>query len=116
MNKEFFLTQLDQLHSSYLVLYSLGGLAIVAGILFQSGLIGWLLRIVGQLVRRSIRNGFILWERLFAWASWPLFLTLVLGVLALGWVAAGHLPGSGERRLGSPPFFVDACLFLGLHR
>ncbi len=49
---------------------------------------GWF----GHIVRRSIRQGFLLWERLFAWASWPLFLAIVLGLLAVGWAAAGYLP------------------------
>jgi hypothetical protein len=88
-----FLVRLDQLGSSYLILVTLGLVVIVAGILFQIGLIGWLFNAVGSIIRWTVRKGFQIWERLFAWASWPLFLTVVLSLLGVGWLAAGHLPG-----------------------
>lgn len=49
---------------------------------------GWL----GYIVRGSIRRGFLLWERLFAWASWPLLLAITAGLLTVGWAAAGFVP------------------------
>jgi HEAT repeat protein len=84
---------LDQIHSSYLLLATLAALGLVAGVLFHLGLIGWVLRVFGVVVGGGIRQGFLLWERLLSWASWPRFLAIVLGFLVVGWVAGGPLPG-----------------------
>ena len=88
-----FLLRLNQLDSSYLVLLSVVGIGLAAGILFYTGLLGWASRGLGFIIRASIRHGFLLWERLFAWATWPLFLAVVLGLLGVGWVTAKVLPG-----------------------
>ena len=90
--KESLLIHLDHLNSSYLILLTVAGVGFAAAILFYTGLLGWALRMVGHVVRGSIRQGFLLWERLFAWAPWPLFLAIVLGLLTVGWAAAGFLP------------------------
>src|SRR5689334_5212534 len=89
--KHSFLIRLNQLDSSYLVLFCLAGLGLAAAILIYAGLFGWLFGVLGLVIRTSIRKGFLLWERLFAWASWPLFLATVLGLLVVGWAAAGHV-------------------------
>ena len=93
MGKGSFILRLDQLDSSYLVLVSLALLALIAGIFFQIGLIGRLVDAIGRIIRASVRNGFRVWERLFAWASWPLFLAIVVAWLGVGWLAARQLPG-----------------------
>src|SRR3954462_10681550 len=93
MNASSWFVELERVHSSYLLLAMLAGLALAAGVLYQVGLIGWVLRGLGLVVRGGIREGFRLWERLLAWASWPLFLALVFGFLILGGVAGGPLPG-----------------------
>src|SRR4051794_14112277 len=93
MDNPRWLIDLDRVHSSYLVLATLGLLGVVAGVLFQVGLLGWLLRAIGAAVRWGIRAGFRLWERLFALASWPVFLLLVLGLVGTGWAAADAAPG-----------------------
>src|SRR3954451_11606337 len=85
--------ELEHIHPSSLLLATLAGLTLAAGVLYQVGLIGWALRGLGLVVRGGIREGFRLWERLLAWASWPLFLALVFGFLILGGVAGGPLPG-----------------------
>jgi hypothetical protein len=76
--KDSFLIHLNQLDSSYLVLLSVAAVGFAAAILFYTGLLGWVLRLIGYAVRGSIVQGFLLWERLFAWASWPWFLATVL--------------------------------------
>jgi HEAT repeat protein len=91
--KESLLIHLNQLDSSYLVLLSLAGLGIAAAILIYAGLATWIFCVLGRVVRGSIRRGFLLWERLFAWASWPLFLAIVLGLVLAGWAVAGSAPG-----------------------
>jgi HEAT repeat protein len=103
--------ELDQVHSSYLILATLAALGLAAGVLFQVGLIGRVLRILGFVVRGSVRQGFLLWQHLFAWASWPLFLAIVLGLLVLGGTAGRHVPGLTVACALVPLFMgVTACL------
>lgn len=114
------LAELDQLHSSYLILETLAVLALAAGVLFYIGFIGWLLRVVGVLVRAMVRSGFLVWERLFAWARWPAFLAIVLGLLVLGCAEGEALPGLAIF-CGAVPLFMGAtaCLayiFIDLER
>ncbi len=78
------------------------------------------MRVFGLLVTGCIRNGFLLWERLLAWASWPQFLAIVFGFLFVGGMAAGPLPGS-RVLCGLAPLFMGmiACLaymFIDLER
>ena len=93
MNTSSWFAELEHVHSSYLLLATLAGMVLAAGVLYQIGLIGWVLRGLGMVVRGGIRQGFLLWERLLAWASWPLFLAIVFGFLVVGGVAGGSLPG-----------------------
>ena len=92
MHPRSWLVELDELHASYLILLSLAALALVAAGLFYVGLLGWALKQFGRAVRWSVRLGFLTWERTLAWAAWPLFLAIVLGLLLLGWLVAGHVP------------------------
>ena len=112
--------ELNRVHSSYLVLSALAALALVTGILVRFGLLGWVMRVLGFAVRWSMRRGFLLWERLLSWASWPLFLAIVFGFLAVGGVAGGLVPGL-RIVCGLAPLFmgVIACLaymFIDLER
>ena len=103
--------RLDQLSSSYFVILFLTLIAIAAGFLFRIGVIPWGLRVFAYLVRTSIVGGFRLWERLFAWASWPLFLTIVLSFLFVGWACSGTLPFLTLLCAVVPLFMgVTACL------
>lgn len=111
---------LDQIHSSYLVVLSLAALALTAGILFQIGLVGWVLRVLGFVVKGTIRQGFLLWARLLSWASWPVFLAVVFGFLVTGMVVGGLVPGL-KVFCGLAPLFMGvlACLaymFIDLER
>jgi hypothetical protein len=111
---------LDQLHSSYLILFTVAALALAAGILFYIGLLGWVIQILSVVVRGTVRWGFLLWARFLAWARWPVFLAVVLGLLAGGCAAGSAFPGL-VIVCGLVPLFmgVTACLaymFLDLER
>jgi len=82
----------DQVRSSTLILLSLVFLGVFVGGIYWLGVINWILWVVGVVIRGGIRLGFRTWERLLAWASWPLFLAVQLGLLAAGVLAAGPLP------------------------
>jgi hypothetical protein len=103
--------RLEQADPSYLLLAAIAGTSLLAGILYQIGLIGWVLRGFGFVVRGAIRKGFLLWEHLLAWASWPVFLAIVFGFLLAGGVAGGPLPGL-RVVCGLAPLFMGliACL------
>ena len=85
--------RLEQAQTSYLLLATLTGTGIAVGALYRLGVVGWALRVLGHAVRGGIENGFLLWERLFGWASWVEFLVIVIAFLMMGGVAGGALPG-----------------------
>ena len=70
------LAALERVHTSYLLLGILAGVSLAALVLFKIGLIGWVLRCFGALVRASIRGGFRVWEYLLGWANWEQFLAI----------------------------------------
>ncbi len=88
-----YLLDLDRLGSSYLLLLSFLVLGVVAGLLFWVGWVGMALQFVQAIVRAGIQRGFRWWQRLLAWAHWPLFLGMVLVLLVVGGVAGGPVPG-----------------------
>ncbi len=119
MNDSWF-ARLERVDTSYLLLATLAGTALAASILYQIGLIGWALRAIGLVVRECIRRGFLLWERLLAWASWPRFLAIVVGFLVAGGMAGGPWP---DLRVlcGLVPLFMGvitclAYMFIDLER
>src|SRR3954466_1941884 len=89
MADAFFL-HADQLDSSYLVLAGLGAVAVAVGLFFYSGMLERTLGGLSQVARRIIRQGFLVWEMLFAWAEWHWLLALAIGLLAVGRLAIGH--------------------------
>jgi HEAT repeat protein len=120
MNSSSWFVDLDRLHSSYLFLATLAGLGLTAVVLHWIGFLGWALRVFGLVVRAGIRGGFKLWERLLAWASWPLFLALVVAFLVVGGAAGGTLPGL-KVACGLAPLFMGAIalfayMFVDLER
>ena len=92
MNYSNWITRLEHVHTSYLLLGMIAGAAIAIGVLHHIGLIGCMLRGFGNLVKGSIRGGFLVWEYLFAWASWSEFLVVALILLLLGGLAGGFFP------------------------
>jgi HEAT repeat protein len=111
LNTSKWFVELDRVHSSYLLLAGLASVAITAFLLHRVGVIGAVLQVVGILVRLGIGQGFRLWERLLSWASWKLFLALVIGFLVTGIWAGGTWPVL-KVGLGLAPLFmgVIACL------
>ena len=120
MNQADFVMRLDHLSSSYLIILGLLLVVIAAGFLFRIGLIEWAVDVFARSVRSSVRRGFRLWQRLFSWASWPTFLSLVLTSLLVGWWAYRHLPVVTVVCALIPLFMgVTACLaymFIDLER
>lgn len=92
MSKDALLLRLDQLSSSYLVLLALVVVGLLAGLLLHLGVIGWGLRLFGTIVSESIRLGFRLWEKVFSWATWDIFLMVVVGCVFCGWLVSGLSP------------------------
>ena len=92
MNKEHFLLQLTQQSASYFILLSIAGIGLAVVVLIYTGALGRILTGLERVVSGSIRHGFRAWERLFAWASLPWFLGIILGLLAFGVAAADKLP------------------------
>ncbi|WP_165250401.1 HEAT repeat domain-containing protein [Paludisphaera soli] len=84
--------RLEHVHTSWLLLGMLVGAAALAGILFQIGLVGWVLQIFGAVARTSIRGGFRTWEALLGWASWEQYLAVTLGLLAVGGMLGSWFP------------------------
>jgi HEAT repeat protein len=111
---------LDRMHSSILILAAFVLLGLVAAALFQVGLVGLALRLFGALVRGSIRQGFLVWKALFSWASWRVYLGLIVGLLVLGWLSSWLVP-TLTTLCGLAALFmgVTACLaymFIDLER
>jgi HEAT repeat protein len=70
-------------------------LAVLAGVAYQTGWLGKLVALVNAILGGSVRTGFRLWRRLLAWASWPVFAALVLGLLVFGVSRAAEAPALG---------------------
>ena len=83
----------DQVRSSTVILAVLAALALSVGVLLWLGVIDGVLWAVGVMIQGGTRAGFKAWERLLAWAPWPLFLSVQLGTLGIGVAAAALLPG-----------------------
>src|SRR4051794_8569939 len=86
------LVRLDQTLSSYSILATLVVVALIAGALERSGLLGWVLDRFGRTTRWAVRNGFRVWERWLSWANWWVYLILALVLLTVGAFAASRLP------------------------
>lgn len=112
--------ELDQVHSSYLVLATLACFGGLAGVLYQTGILGWILRVIGLFIRNAIRFGFLAWKRMLSWAPTPLFLAMVFGFLVVGWLFSKSVPALTVL-CGLTPLLmgVTACLaymFIDLER
>src|SRR5581483_1993346 len=82
------LTALDRLHSSALILLVFAVLGVLVFALYRVGILDTIFRALGVVVRGSVRAGFRTWQLLLSWASWQLFLALVVGLIVLGLAAA----------------------------
>ncbi|MCE9567540.1 MAG: HEAT repeat domain-containing protein, partial [Planctomycetes bacterium] len=79
------LIRLDHRLSSYSVLATLILITLTVGVLYQSGLIGWVFSRLGQATRWTIHRGFRVWERWLSWANWTVY-----GVIAIALVTVGE--------------------------
>ncbi len=94
MDATFWMTRLERADTSHLLLAALAGILLATVVLHRLGLIARVLRILALVVGGAIRGGFLLWERLLAWASWPLYLVIVVGLLLTGGAVGGIWPAS----------------------
>src|SRR5689334_18341130 len=94
MDAATWMAWLGRADPSYLLLATLAGIMVSAGLLYRVGLIGWVLRGFGHVVAWAIRRGFRLWERLLGWASWPMYLAIACGFLLVGGMVGGPWPAS----------------------
>src|SRR5262245_12590928 len=71
--------------SSLYLLAWLAGIGLLLGVLFQLGVVGWLLWLVNGLLHRMVYGSYQVWSRFLSWAPWPLLLLVLIGahVLAL---------------------------------
>jgi HEAT repeat protein len=119
MRTPAWLIDIDQLHSSYLILLTLVLLGVVAAALYVAGLLGASFSLLGRCLRCTIQGGFLVWRAWFAGLTWPVFLAVVLGLLAVG-VAGVGLPWLTLACAVVPLFMgVTACLaymFIDLER
>jgi len=98
---------LPSLDSSQWVLAIFAGAAILAGLLYQVGLLGLLLTGVFRLLHASYRFGFYRWKHLLAGLPWPVLVLIIVGVHALLWL--------DDRRHASMTLLAGALLlFIGI--
>jgi HEAT repeat protein len=76
---------LDSLNSTALLLTLFGSIALLIVFGYQTGLLGKLLRAVAIVIQKTIETGFTVWKQTLSWASWPLFLGLVVALHCLAW-------------------------------
>ncbi|VTU01919.1 heat repeat-containing protein : HEAT repeat-containing protein OS=Singulisphaera acidiphila (strain ATCC BAA-1392 / DSM 18658 / VKM B-2454 / MOB10) GN=Sinac_5393 PE=4 SV=1: HEAT_2: HEAT_2: HEAT_EZ: HEAT_2: HEAT_2: HEAT_2 [Gemmataceae bacterium] len=86
------LVRLDHRSSSYSILSTLVVVAVVVGVVYQTGLLGWALGLFGRFTRWGIRSGFGLWERTLSWADWTVYAGLSAALLVVGALVADDQP------------------------
>jgi HEAT repeat protein len=80
------------LDSSHQILAAFLFVLLLLGVLYQVGVVGWLVMAGFWLVDRCMRGGFLLWKDLFAWLPRPVLLAVVVGVHGLLWLDSGRHP------------------------
>jgi len=86
------LIRLDHRLSSYSVLTTLVLIALLVGLLYQTGVIGWVFGRIGQATRWTIHSGFHLWERWLSWANWMVYWVIAIALLTAGEFAVAEQP------------------------
>lgn len=66
------------------ILGSLATLVVLGVLLYFLGVVRLAVVLVGRLLGWLLRTGFRLWDPLLGWMPWPVYLALVLGLLAYG--------------------------------
>jgi HEAT repeat protein len=107
----YWLVDTSPIRSSTLILSAITTLGLLFGVIYWFGVVDRVFGVAGILIRGSIRIGYRVWERFLAWAPWPLFLTLQLGILGVGVAAADPIPAFAVVfALASLGMGVAACL------
>ena len=121
MNISSWFARLEQTHSSYLLLAMLAVIVSAAGVLYQVGVMGWVLRGSGPGGARGDRQGLPALGALCSHGlrgrySW----SIVCGFFIVGGVAGGPLPGlrvvCGLATLGMGAIACLAYMFIDLER
>ncbi|HEY1189402.1 MAG TPA: HEAT repeat domain-containing protein [Gemmata sp.] len=86
------LVRLDQTLSSYSILLSLVVIVLIAGALYQVGVIDWALGLFGRTTRAAVSRGFRFWERWLSWADWRVYLLITFGTITTGILTAHRAP------------------------
>src|SRR5436309_8869338 len=73
------------LHSATLVLAAFAGIGVLVGLLYQSGLLGMILRVVFGLANWFVRRGFMVWDRWLSAAPWEVLAGVLVAVHLLRW-------------------------------
>uniref|UniRef100_UPI00301B8B14 HEAT repeat domain-containing protein n=1 Tax=Paludisphaera sp. TaxID=2017432 RepID=UPI00301B8B14 len=94
MDASRLMVDLEHVRTSYLLLGVLAAAGIAAGILFQVGVIGLLVRTIGLVVTTVVRLGFLTWELILGWASWEHFLAIAVAIWIGGEVVGGGVPAA----------------------
>jgi HEAT repeat protein len=84
--------ELNQANTSEALLATLAGAGLLGWAMYRTGVLGWILRVVGLFIRGSIRRGFLLWEHAFSWATWPVFFAVVGTIMVVGCLSMIVLP------------------------
>lgn len=72
-------------YSATLVLASFVAVGVIAGLLYQSGILGLILRLVFGLAERCIRGGYRLWDTYLSSLSWEGMAGILVGLHVLRW-------------------------------
>src|ERR1043165_3095581 len=78
------LFRLDVAYSSEFIPTTIAALSALVVLLYYVGVVSWIFRLVGFLIRKSVQFGFAQWKRWISWANWWVFLILVLSFPAGG--------------------------------
>jgi HEAT repeat protein len=81
-----------EIDPSSIILTTLAGMVLLTILLYCSGALGAVIQVACAIFYGAITRGFLVWQRLFSWAPWPVFLGLELGLTALGIDLIGSVP------------------------
>ena len=73
------------LHSATLVLAAFAGVGLLVGVLYQTGILGMILRVVFGLANWFVRRGFLLWDRWLSAAPWEVLAGALVSIHLLRW-------------------------------
>ena len=98
-------------YSARLILAGIAALIAVTLVTYQSGVLGWILKIIGSILGFAVRTGFGFWRRYLSWTNSLGFMIVILGLITAGWWEADENPNL-TILLGIVPMLMGmaACL------